>query len=60
MVIAEGFVELNEKREQADYDHGAVFSRPDTRGHIAVEQTQTDPSTRFFGLVALQARVQAR
>jgi len=68
VVIAEGFVELNEKREQADYDHGAVFSRPDTRGHIAlarqvvatVEQTQTDPSTRFFGLVALQARVQAR
>lgn len=68
VIIADGFVELNEKREQADYDHGAVFSRPDTRGQIAlarqvvatVEQTQTDPAIRFFGLVAMQARVQAR
>ncbi len=34
--IADGFLELNEKREQADYDHEAVFPRADTRGLIAL------------------------
>jgi hypothetical protein len=33
-LIADGFLELHEKREQADYDHAAVFTRPDTLGHI--------------------------
>jgi hypothetical protein len=50
VAIADGFLELNDKREQADYDHGAVFTRPDTLGHIAlarhvvsvVGQTQSD------------------
>lgn len=68
LLIADGFLELNEKRERADYDHDAVFTRPDTRGHIAlarqivakVEQAQSDPAIRFFGLVAMQAKVQAR
>jgi hypothetical protein len=33
-----GFLELNDKREQADYDHGSVFPRRDTRTHIALAQ----------------------
>jgi hypothetical protein len=68
LTIAEGFLELNEKREQADYDHDAVFTRPDTLDHLArageivavVEQTQSDAAKRFFGLIAMQAKVQAR
>jgi hypothetical protein len=66
--IAAGFLELNEKREDADYDHDAVFTRPETLDYIAlaqevvttVERTQTDPAKRFFGLVAMQAKVQKR
>lgn len=66
--IADGFLELNEKREQADYDHEAVFTRPDTRGSVAlarqvitvVEQVQGDAPKRFFGLIAMQAKIQAR
>ncbi|MCA1703507.1 MAG: hypothetical protein LC808_09720 [Actinobacteria bacterium] len=66
--IADGFLELNDKREQADYDHDAVFTRPDTRGHIALarrvvellDQTGSDSVRRFYGLIAMQARIQAR
>lgn len=66
--IADGFLELNDKREQADYDHEAVFTRPDTRGHIAlarrivelVERTDSDEVKRFYGLIAMQAKIQAR
>jgi hypothetical protein len=66
--IADGFLELNDKREQADYDHDAVFTRPDTRGHLAlarviveqVARTDTDAVKRFYGLIAMQARIQAR
>lgn len=66
--MADGFLELNDKRELADYDHDAVFSRPDTRGHIAlarqvvdiVDRTQTDEARAFFGLVAMQAKIQPR
>lgn len=68
VAIADGFLELNDKRELADYDHEAVFSRPDTRGHIAlarqvvttVEQAESDEVAHFFGLIALQSRIQAR
>ncbi len=67
-VIADGFLELHEKREQADYDHEAVFTRPDALGHIElarqvvglVETVWTDEAGRFFGLIAMRARVQAR
>jgi hypothetical protein len=66
--IADGFLELNDKREQADYDHDEVFTRPDTRGHLAlarrvvelIEQTDSDEVKRFYGLIALQAKIQAR
>lgn len=66
--IADGFLELNDKREQADYDHEAVFTRPDTRGHIAlarrivelVERADSDAVKRFYGLIAMQAKIQAR
>ena len=66
--IADGFLELNDKRELADYDHDAVFTRPDTRGHLAlarrvvglVEQVDSDAVRRFYGLIALQAKIQAR
>jgi hypothetical protein len=66
--IADGFLDLNDKREQADYDHEAIFTRADTRGHLAlaratvhvVEGTRTDEAACFFGLIALQARIQNR
>jgi hypothetical protein len=66
--IADGFLELHEKREQADYDHQAVFTRPDTLGLLelarqvvaTVEAIDTDESRLLFGLIALQAKVQAR
>lgn len=66
--IAEGFLELHEKREQADYDHRAVFTRPDTLGHLALARqviglvgaVDSDESRLFFGLVAMQARVTPR
>ncbi len=68
VVIAEGFLELNEKREQADYDHDAVFTRPDTldlmelarRVIATTEETQSDEAKRFFGLIAMQAKVLKR
>ena len=67
-VVADGFLELHEKREQADYDHEAVFTRTDALGHIElarqvvgrVDTVWTDEAGRFFGLIAMQARVQAR
>jgi len=51
--IADGFLELHEKREQADHDHQAVFTRPDTLGLIelarqivaTVEAVETDESS---------------
>lgn len=68
VAIADGFLELNEKREQADYDHDAVFTRPDTLGHIALARqviriigsANSDEALRFFGLVAMQAKIQSR
>ena len=66
--IADGFLELNDKRELADYDHDAVFSRPDTLGHInlarqvvdVVESARGDEAVAFFGLIAMQAKIQKR
>jgi hypothetical protein len=66
--IADGFLELNDKREQADYDHDAVFTRPDTLGHMAlarqvvevIDNAESDAIQRFYGLIAMQARIQAR
>lgn len=68
LAIADGFLELNEKREEADYDHEAIFTRPDTRGHIAlardvvatIERTDSDSAKRFFGLIAMQSKIQTR
>lgn len=68
LAIADGFLELHEKREQADYDHQAVFTRPDTLGLLelarqtvaAVEAAESDESGLLFGLIAMQARVQPR
>jgi hypothetical protein len=68
VAIADAFLELNDKREQADYDHEAVFARPDTRGHIAlarravavVDRAQSDEAMRFFGLIAMQAQIRPR
>lgn len=68
LTIADGFLELNERREQADYDHDAIFTRSDTLGHLAlarsvvatIERTQTDATKRFFGLVAMRSNIQSR
>jgi len=68
VAIADGFLELYEKRLEADYDHDAVFTRADTRGHIAlarqlvtrVESADSPESRAFFGLIALQSQVRAR
>jgi hypothetical protein len=66
--IADGFLDLNDKREQADYDHTAVFTRADTLIQIdlakatvaLVEGTQSDPAKRFFGLIGMRAKIQSR
>ncbi len=68
LLIADGFLELNDKRELADYDRQAVFTRPDTRGHLALarsvvgaaERAASDPAKCFFGLIAMQAKIFAR
>lgn len=68
LAIADGFLELNEKREQADYDHTAVFTRPDTLSQIAlarkvvdtIQGTQTNEAKIFFGLITMQANVKSR
>lgn len=68
LVIAEGFLELNEKREQADYDHDAIFTRADTLIQIdlaravveRVETTQSNEAKRLFGLIGMRARIQSR
>lgn len=65
VAIADAFRELHEKREQADYDHTAVFTRPDTlqlinraREAVAlVDSAHSEASDRFFGLIAMQARI---
>lgn len=68
VTIAEGFLELHEKRDQADYDHEQVFDHADTQRYIArarrvVELAQTSSSAQvqqFFGLIAMQAQVRGR
>lgn len=68
LAMADGFLELNDKREQADYDHTAVFTRADTLSQIdlakaivaKVEGAQSDSSKRFFGLIGMRARIQSR
>lgn len=68
LAIADGFLELHEKREQADYDHQAVFTRADALGLVelarqtvtAVAVVDSDESSLMFGLIAMQARVQPR
>jgi hypothetical protein len=68
VTIAEGFLELHEKRDQADYDHEAVFDHAGTRRHIArayrvIDLAQTARSAQvqqFFGLIAMQAQVRGR
>lgn len=68
VAIADGFLELYEKRMEADFDHFAVFTRADTLGHIAlarqtVHRVETAGSAAvqaFFGLIAFQARIQRR
>jgi hypothetical protein len=66
--MAYGYLELNDKREQADYDHEAVLTRADTLSQIdlakatvaVAEETQSDPAKRFFGLIAMRAKIQSR
>lgn len=68
VAIADAFLELHEKRLEADYDHAAVFTRADTRGHIALArqavalvQRATSPEVQtFFGLMAMQAKPYVR
>jgi len=68
IAIAEWFLELHEQRDQADYDHEAVFEHVGTRRYIArarrvVELAQTsnsDQAQQFFGLIAMQAQVRGR
>lgn len=68
LLIADGFLELHEKREQADYDHQAVFTRADTLGLLelarqvvaTIEVIESNESRLLFGLIAMQAKVQPR
>jgi len=66
--IADGFLELYEKRQEADYDHESVFTRAGTRALITlavdvvslIESAASDESKVFFGLVAMQAQARGR
>jgi hypothetical protein len=66
--IADGFLELHEKRMEADYDHEAVFTRSDTLAIIALARqvvslvgaADSSQAKVFFGLVAMQAQVRSR
>jgi hypothetical protein len=68
LTIADGFLVLNDKREQADYDHEAVFTRAETLLLIdlakaivaAVEEFDADSTKRFYGLIAMRSKIQAR
>lgn len=68
VAIADGFLELHEKRMEADYDHEAVFTRSDTRAMIGlarqvvtrVESADSDQVRAFIGLVTMQAQVRSR
>ena len=68
VAIADGFLELKEKREEADYDHEAVFTRTDTRTQIGlarrvvtvVQAANSAEVQTFLGLVAMQAKVRPR
>jgi hypothetical protein len=68
VAIADAFLELYEKRLEADYDHSSVFTRADTRGHIAlarqavglVEQANSPAVQTFFGLIAMRAKPYVR
>lgn len=67
-LIAAGFITLNEARDQADYDHAAVFTHGSTVDLVVRARDLVDKVTRasgpgadaFFGLIAMQARVQSR
>jgi len=45
VTIADGFLDLNDKREQADCDHDAVFPRRDTRTHMPSHSASSRRST---------------
>lgn len=68
LAIAEAFVEIHEKRDQADYDHEAVLARAEMRilvetaGQVvhSVQTAETDASRLFFALIAMQGRIQSR
>lgn len=61
-------LKLNDKREQADYDHEAVFTRADSLTQIDLAklvvgragQTETRSARHFFGLIAMRAKIQSR
>ena len=67
-VIAADFLELQERREEADYDHEAVFTRTATRSLIAqaeaavnaVATTDGADANRYFGLIALRTSIRSR
>lgn len=68
VTVSDGFLELYEKRMEADYDHEAVFTGADTLGHIAlakqllplIDGAGTPALQRFFALIAFRAKIQDR
>jgi hypothetical protein len=61
--VASAFRTLHERREAADYDHGADFTRPGTLAHVrraeraiaAIRATTTNDDFRaLYGLITLQ------
>lgn len=64
--VAATFIELQEQREEADYNHLADFSRPavltlTTRAERAIQSIDqhmtTDEFRAFFGLIALRTSI---
>lgn len=66
--IGEAFLELMDKRHDADYEHDVVFTRSDTLTHLqdarqAVTRITAATSSEaicFVTLIAMQARIQHR
>lgn len=62
-VVTSNFVDLQQRREEADYDHLADFTRPDVLASVVLAKRSsditwhkktTDDFRAFFGLIALR------
>lgn len=64
--VARNFVDLQQRREEADYDHLANFTRPDVLASVGLakrsvaitwNQRDTDDFRAFFSVIALRTSI---